>query len=102
VFPGNGSSVDVSGWMYMNLNNGGAQGYSANGRTGSLTTPFAPPASETMIRPSQNWVIVSMSAMGRYSVDFDAAMLGNGCSPARIQAGRIGPAANENPSGHVD
>jgi hypothetical protein len=102
VFPGNGSSVDVSGWMYLNLNNGGVREYSANGRTGSQSTPFAPSGSFTSIRPSQNWVIVSMSVQGRYSVDFDAAMLGNGCSPARIQAGRIGPAANENPSGHVD
>jgi hypothetical protein len=30
----------------------------------------------------QNWVIVSMRAQTRLSVDFDAAPLGNGCSPA--------------------
>lgn len=102
LFPRNGSNVDISGWMYLNLNNGGAQGYSADGRTGSLPTPFAPASSGTWIRPSQNWVIVSMLAQGRYSVDFDAAMLGNGCTPAAIPYGRIAPAANDTPSGHVD
>jgi hypothetical protein len=44
-------------------------------------------------RPSQNWVVVSLYAQGRYSVDFDAAQLGNGCSRASV-VGRedIGPA----------
>lgn len=50
---------DVAGWMYMNLNNDDANDY-----------------------PSQNWVVVSMRSDGRFSVDFDAAALGNGCSPA--------------------
>jgi len=102
LFPVDHATTDVSGWMYLDLNNGGAQGYSANGRTGSLPTPFAPAGSSTLIRPSQNWVIISMSVQGRYSVDFDAAMLGNGCTPAAIPYGRIAPAANDNPSGHVD
>jgi hypothetical protein len=102
VFPANGSAVNVSGWMYLNLNNGGAEEYSANGRTGLQPTPFAPPGSFTSIRASQNWVIASMSAQGRYSVDFDAAMLGNGCSPAAVVVSKIAPAANENPSSHVD
>ena len=31
---------------------------------------------------SQNWVIVSMFAEGKYGVDFDGAWLGNGCSAA--------------------
>jgi hypothetical protein len=52
----------TGGWVYMNLNN--------------LT---APGGAEWA---SQNWVVVSMRAEGRYSVDFDAAWLGNGCSPA--------------------
>jgi len=34
---------------------------------------------------SQNWTIVSMFAEGRYSVDFDAAWLGNG-APARLRS----------------
>ena len=53
-------SEQASGWMYMNLNH-----------------PAAPGA-----RPSQNWLIVSHGTQGRYTVDFDAAHLGNGCSTA--------------------
>ena len=58
--------------MYFNLNNGGSTNYSP-ARAG-----FA--INSTTVRPSQNWVIVSMFAEGRFSVDFDAAWLGNGCS----------------------
>jgi len=64
-------SADSSGWMYLNLNH------------------------QTALdaRPSQNWVIVSMSAQGRYSADFDAAQLGNGCSAATpVPSPEIGPA----------
>lgn len=89
-FPPNSTSGDVGGWMYLNLNNGGSANYST-ARVG-----FAPAGSNTLVRPSQNWVIVSMFAEGRYSVDFDAAWLGNGCSPAAIlttnPGGLIGPA----------
>ena len=53
---------------------------------------------------TQNWVIVSMRSQGRYSVDFEATALGNGCSAERgVSAARqeggvaIGPAPNENP-----
>lgn len=64
--------------MYMNLNNGGSTEYSAAAgrdfKTGTSTIRGP--------RQSQNWVITSMSAEGRYSVDFDATSLGNGCSPA--------------------
>jgi hypothetical protein len=78
-FPGPSTSGDVGGWMYLNLNNGGSATYSAV-RAGG---------------PSQNWVIVSMFAEGRYSVDFDAAWLGNGCTPVfpltGLQNGFIGP-----------
>jgi hypothetical protein len=74
--PTNGA---VAGWIYMNLDN-----------------------DETDNIASQNWVIVSMRAEGRYSVDFDAAWLGNGCSPAEaVSVGTgtghtyvIGPSAN--------
>src|SRR6185295_19474796 len=48
----------VAGWIYMNLDNAAGDDIA-----------------------SQNWVVVSMRAEGRYSVDFDAAWLGNGCSP---------------------
>src|SRR6184192_2385410 len=72
IFPAFSTSGDVGGWMYFNLNNGGSTNYSA-ARAG-----FA--INSTTVRPSQNWVIVSMFAEGRFSVDFDAAWLGNGCS----------------------
>ncbi|HEY6141263.1 MAG TPA: hypothetical protein VI670_26195 [Thermoanaerobaculia bacterium] len=72
LFPPLSNSGDVGGWMYFNLNNGGSTNYSA-ARAG-----FA--INNTTVRPSQNWVIVSMFAEGRFSVDFDAAWLGNGCS----------------------
>jgi hypothetical protein len=48
----------VGGWMYLNLDNDASDGVA-----------------------SQNWVVVSMRSDGRFSVDFDAAALGNGCSP---------------------
>lgn len=72
-------SGDVAGWMYMNLDNG-----------------------EDDDIASQNWVIVAMSAEGRYAVDFDAAWLGNGCSPPEDvttadATNPIGPAPNFNP-----
>jgi hypothetical protein len=52
---------------------------------------------------SQSWVVVSMRAEGRYSGDFDATALGNGCSPpaavtnANGQSPVIAPAPNTNP-----
>ena len=48
----------IGGWMYLNLDNS------------TTDSPLA----------SQNWVVVSMRAEGRYSVDFDAAWLQNGCT----------------------
>lgn len=82
---------DIAGWMYMNLNNGGSTAYSSArpGFSGAGTSTATGP------RQSQNWVIVSMFAEGRYSVDFDAAWLGNGCSPAPVTSAgdtQIGPA----------
>jgi hypothetical protein len=88
IYPDN-TGTDIGGWMYLNLNNGGSANYSAS-RPG-----FAPAGSATVTRASQNWAIVSMFAQGRYSVDFDAAWLGNGCSPAAIDPATstsIGPA----------
>jgi hypothetical protein len=49
----------LSGWVYMNLDAG------LHGRTAT-----------------QNWVIASMRALGRYSTDVEASALGNGCSAA--------------------
>jgi hypothetical protein len=83
LFPQLSSSGDVAGWMYLNL--------SHSGPVGGFTSPAAinPVAHPNFItRGSQNWVIISMFAEGRYSVDFDAAWLGNGCS-APVGAGAV-------------
>jgi hypothetical protein len=71
----------TAGWMYLNLDNATNDGTLA----------------------SQNWVVVSMRAEGRYSVDFDAAWLANGCTPqepiSTINGGSeiIGPAVAATP-----
>jgi hypothetical protein len=63
----------VAGWIYLNL------------------TP------ETAAKATSNWVVSTMRAEGRYSVELAAAPLGNGCSPpadiSEIGDGRavIGP-----------
>jgi len=51
------SSDDVGGFLYLNLDNG------------------------SRTRHSQNWVVTSMSAEGRYETAFDATPLVNGCTP---------------------
>jgi hypothetical protein len=61
TFPQSIVADNIAGWVYFNLHNPDADD----------VEPFA----------TQNWVVVSMRAEGRYSVDFDAAWLGNGCSP---------------------
>jgi hypothetical protein len=71
IFPPN-LSTDQAGWMYLNLNAGNSK----------------------LPRPTQNWLVVSMSAQGRYSVDFDATQLGNGCSSAALA-----PSPDIGPSG---
>jgi hypothetical protein len=71
---------DVAGWTYLNLDNGQRTPYSRDNVAGAAN------------RPSQNWVIVSMFAEGRFSVDFDAAWLGNGCSAPVAAGAQIGPA----------
>lgn len=81
VFPPGTGSGDLGGWMYLNLHNGGSSNFSGQAR------------------PSQNWVVVSMTAEGRFGVDFDAAHLGNGCSPAVAAGATIGPSPNATPGG---
>jgi hypothetical protein len=73
------AASDVAGWTYLNLNT-------------QLMTRTAPAALAGTARASQNWVIVSMFAEGRFSVDFDAAWLGNGCSAPVPLGAQIGPA----------
>ncbi len=95
IFPAN-TSTDVGGWMYMNLSNNA-------GIDPTLYTAARPGFGRApgMREVSQNWVVVSMFAEGRFGVDFDATQLGNGCSPPvphssvandpNSTLGRIGP-----------
>jgi hypothetical protein len=72
----------IAGWLYLNLHNSAAETIGA-----------------------QAWVVASMRAEGRFSVDMDATALGNGCTPAitvetqvTSESGEtIGPAENVNP-----
>jgi hypothetical protein len=89
VFPAPANNA-AAGWVYLNLDNNAADvinGFDA---------------------VSQNWVIVSMKAQGRFSVDFDAAWLGNGCSPEEGQSvlnnglNIIGPAVALVPTAPVE
>jgi hypothetical protein len=101
-------SADVGGWMYLNLNNGGSTSYSITTRsvvgdvprilTGAGSTSALTPRDSQTVgpRPSQNWVTITMfGSLGtkRLVAEFDAASLGNGCSPAALVfGGTIGPA----------
>ncbi len=62
------SNGAIAGWVYLNLDNDENNPYYGN---------------RDFVRawPSQNWVVTSMRNEGRFSVDMDAAALGNGCSP---------------------
>ncbi|HEX7832722.1 MAG TPA: hypothetical protein VF787_23920 [Thermoanaerobaculia bacterium] len=71
----------VAGWVYFNLD--------ADNKDAFAT---------------QNWVIVSMRAEKRYSIDMDSYALGNGCTPpqrrSEVSSGTgadIAPAPNVNP-----
>jgi len=97
------SGSDVGGWMYLNLNNGGSTSYSVTtditGLPQSTNLPGAlAPAGATTTkgpRASQNWVTITMFGnLGPNSLAgaFDAASLGNGCSPAAFAA--LGNTAN--------
>ena len=101
--------TDVGGWMYLNLSDnatstvGASAGvpvavYSAQrvgfGNVGAF--PVGTSGSRTV---SQNWVIISMFgavSANRLSVDFDAAWLGNGCTPAALAGANIAPAQENN------
>jgi len=96
------SSADVGGWLYLNLNNRGSASYSVTQEIGGQRLPtnartnLSPIASNTVgPRPSQNWVTITQfgnQANGnRLTGEFDAAALGNGCSPAVGVGAFIGP-----------
>jgi hypothetical protein len=74
---------DQAGFFYLNLNSGLAQG--------------APAYSS---RASQGWIVSSLSVPGLYEVDFDAAWMGNGCTPA-YQSTNANTSALINPAGLV-
>ena len=69
--------AEVAGWMYINLDDASDE-----------------------LRAAQAWVTTSMRAEGRFSVDMEAAALGNGCSApvpvTNAHAGQatIGPLPN--------
>jgi hypothetical protein len=82
--------------MYLNLNSGLVDFNGATPAPAGTQVNLALHPNFPTPRPSQNWVVVSMTASGLYSVDFDAAWLGNGCSPAIAStntntSGLIGP-----------
>jgi len=78
LFPLLSVSGGIGGWIYLNLDNGGSGTYSS-------------------ARHSQNWVVVTMSAEGRYSTAYDATALANGCTPAPAAGATIGPGPNSTP-----
>jgi len=81
--PDNTATTDAGGWMYMNMNRG--------------TIP-AGTLSDRQNGSTQNWVIVQQTAEGRYGIDFDAAYLGNGCSPNPAAGSTIEPLPNATPA----
>jgi len=83
IFPPNPGG-DLAGWIYLNLDN--------DEREGGANTIA-----------SQNWVVVSLRAQGRFSVDFDAPALGNGCSAPVIATSETGgpPAIGPAPNGRT-
>lgn len=99
------TGADVGGWMYLNLDNGGSGNYSVT-RGGPPQVSQAGGSSNLGLpRPSQNWVIIEMfgnvGGSNRLTVDFDAAWLGNGCSPVTGTSTANGGTAVIGPAGGV-
>jgi hypothetical protein len=82
-FPPLSTSADLGGFFYLNLNNV-RPSPNTSAKTGTA-------------RATQNWVVVSMNAQGRFQTAFDATPLANGCSPAPEIHGIIGPGENRTP-----
>jgi hypothetical protein len=91
-YPGTTGSGDVAGWMFLNLDNRNTGANINVYSDPSLNNAAAHPTFTRALRASQNWVIIAMFAEGRYSVDFDAAHLGNGCTPVTATGAPIQPA----------
>jgi hypothetical protein len=102
------ASGDLGGWTYLNLSSKGLGAQTSGGTGGTLASPSSLTAAvnfgNTATSPrttTQNWVVVSMFGnLGtqRLAADFDAAWLGNGCTPAPAAGNTIGPAAMTNGS----
>jgi hypothetical protein len=94
LFPALTDSGDLGGWMFINASNHGSPVYSAAAgrdfRSNSSTNA-------NCLRQNQDWVLVYMTAEGRYATLFDATPLGNGCSKSPPAGTTIGPAPNANP-----
>jgi len=82
-------STDVGGWMYLNLANGGSPLVASNALT-AQRAGFGPALGNRTT--SQNWVVINMTAAPSFSALFDAAWLGNGCTPAPASGAVIAPA----------
>ncbi len=103
------TNLSVGGWTYLNLSSGGSGTVltaSRAGFGGAATVPAGSNAAGTAATftrtTSQNWVIVSMFGnLGtqRLAVDFNAAWLGNGCTPAPAPGAAIGPQMFAEPTG---
>ena len=94
--------TDVGGWLYVNLSS--QSEYVSNFQTFApvLSAQRAgfgpnPPGTDGSRTTTQSWLVSSMygtPGAGRLSVDFDAAWLGNGCTPAVPEGALIAPAAH--------
>jgi hypothetical protein len=87
-------SADVGGWMYLNLSNGGTG--AVDFRLTAQRAGFGPALGNRTT--TQNWVVVNMQALPTLSATFDAAWLGNGCTPAPGAGAQIAP-ATQRPAG---
>jgi hypothetical protein len=84
-------TADLGGWMFLNLNGNGCTTAVASGQTVACS------AADRPLGESQSWVTVNMQAEGRFGIDFDAAYLQNGCTPAPGPSDVIGPGPNVTP-----
>jgi len=94
----NSPAGDSAGWMYLNLNFV-APTQPSGGVNLTLHPTFPLP------RPSQNWVVISMtgagSTAGLFGVEFDATWLGNGCSAAVATSNANGGTLRIGPTGGI-
>lgn len=85
----------------------GAPTFTTPAGTATVTAGIPANATAGAVYPrttSQNWVIVSMFGnLGaqRLAVDFNAAWLGNGCTPAPVPGSAIGPQPFGEPTGQL-